>query len=274
MYNNNRWRCRSVDGRSNPGQPDADITMDILVSRTGLTPRQVRRCISENMIPPPTGKGPAARYTVDTLRKLEVVSRLMKQRVEPQNRPMRLKEIKAILAGLSGEQTDQIRAGLPFAAIDDRDEPDGRETLTICDTISGDVAASPIEPESDDEELDREYLDLHETDPRGEITPRAQGLLSRAADMCGYRPSSFLRRALEQEPTNELLALLGRLLDNLKDVTGCEVAPDSTKEDTWTRVISPVIEIHVKTPEDETERNQLITLCRSLERLIEQGAGP
>jgi DNA-binding transcriptional MerR regulator len=259
--------------------------MDTLTRHSGLTPRQVRRCISIGIIPPPTGKGPGARYSHEALQKLKLVSKFMKERVEPKNRPMRLKEIKATIDGLRPDQIEEILDGLPFAFVDDQEETEPIRSARILDVRTGEFAEAPIEGDLEDEELDREFLDLHETDPRDErpeISPTAMNLLAEATEMCGYRPTGHLRRLMDAELIpDQMTALLKRLLSRLEDVTEQDpdpidpIDPIDSNEETWSRVSSGgVIEIHVKSPENEFERSRLVALRESLERLIDSNRDP
>ncbi len=233
------------------------ITMATLVEDTGLSHRQVRRAVAEGLVDPPQGKGKSARYSEKTLHRLQVISKLMAQEVKPLGRKPTLPEIKSILKEMSEEQLEEIRGGLPFSFFDTGDPSDA----AVVDT-----------------RLDHEYLDLHEKASNEDLISHelddARPVMERVQSRFQSRHSrgtTFYHGEL-----GDLGMLLQMLHDKLKTLVDDKYESDPTEGDTWIRIRtrSPIMEIHLKAPETETDKARLKALQRAVEKLIDQGYGP
>jgi DNA-binding transcriptional MerR regulator len=246
-------RAKMVLLHQNPG-----YTMTDLVEKSRLTDRQIRRCIAEGLVEGAEGKGPGARYSETTLRRLQLIQRLQVQKVEPLGRQLTLKEIKTTLDSLNEQQESQILQGLTFSFID----TEAREEKST---------RSPIV----ESKLDHEYLDIHESaSPNTHSNLAEEDFRSVNRSLTGYRP----RRGTTfgHGDLGELGMLLQMLRDKLKVLAGDESDPCPTAGDAWVRVRtrSPMMEIHFKTPETASEQARIRALYRAVETVIEQGYGP
>lgn len=89
--------ARHLAGKRTMGtDPDTNtyqLTLDQLCQQAGVTVRTVRYYISEGLLPPPQGQGPAARYGDIHLQRLLVIAQLKEQYLP-------LREIRRVLDGL------------------------------------------------------------------------------------------------------------------------------------------------------------------------------
>jgi DNA-binding transcriptional MerR regulator len=87
---------------------DQHLTLDELCERAGVTVRTVRYYISEGLLPPPTGGGPAARYGNEHLDRLAIISEL-------KDRYLPLREIRRTLDQMSSADITATATHLPAA---------------------------------------------------------------------------------------------------------------------------------------------------------------
>jgi DNA-binding transcriptional MerR regulator len=87
------------------------FSIDELAARAGVPVRTIRYYISEGLLPGPGARGKSAVYSEDHLRRLQLIRRLVEQRVP-------LAEIRARLALLSADDVRQVLAEEKMAAAD------------------------------------------------------------------------------------------------------------------------------------------------------------
>lgn len=239
--------------------PNPGYTMAELVEKSGLTDRQIRRCIAEKLVEGAEGKGSGARYSETTMRRLLLIRQLQGQKVEPLGRQLTLNEIKSTLDSLSEPQENQILQGMAFSFID---------TEAPVEESSGAPAL--------DSKLNDEYLDIHESVsrccsssiPEEEVQPLQR---TPAGPRAHRREATFWHGDL-----GDFGMLLQLLRDKLRILAEDESTPGPAAGDAWVRVRtrSPMMEIHVKTPETSAEQARIRALYRAVETVIEQGYGP
>ncbi len=91
-----------------PPVDDRNLTLDELCERAGVTVRTVRYYISEGLLPPPTGAGPAARYGQEHLDRLAIISEL-------KDRYLPLREIRRPLDQMTSDDITTTATHLPAA---------------------------------------------------------------------------------------------------------------------------------------------------------------
>lgn len=91
--------------------PEAHLTIDDLTAGAGVTVRTVRYYIGEGLLPPPSGAGPATRYTQEHLDRLLLIGAL-KARYLP------LREIRRRLRDLDAGEVHSAVATIPAASAE------------------------------------------------------------------------------------------------------------------------------------------------------------
>jgi len=233
-------------------------SMAELVEMTGFSERNIRHYISEGLVEGARGMGRNARYGKGTLRRLKLISKLKDQVVEPLGRPMTLKEIKNTLDSLGESEIDYLLSGTAEFRLIDTDSAQGTTNLSLPSNRDA----------HDDEYEDLQNMHSRRHDPDLEAT---------APHALAMRPPAIERSQREINDWIHELGDFGRLLqrlrDILKDLTDEETAVAPPAGDTWMRVKSPDIEVHIKAPRTRTERARLRVVERAVEKLIELGPG-
>lgn len=94
---------------------DGPWTMDRIAEMAGTPVRTIRFYISEGILPPPAGRGRMACYTQEHLDRLEIIRRLVAQRVPLAEIRTRIRslsgaELRAILTEIRHKQEDEASA--------------------------------------------------------------------------------------------------------------------------------------------------------------------
>lgn len=233
-------------------------SMAELVELTGFTERNIRHYISEGLVEGARGMGRNASYGEKTLRRLKLISKLKDQDVEPLGRPLTLKEMKSTLDSLDESEIDYLLSGAAAFKLIDTD------TGPTAGNIAAQSNSTALDYEFDSYEAMRARRhdpDLETTAPHAlAIRPPATGRSQREINDWIHELGDFGR-------------LLQRLRDILQDLADDEAATSPPGGDTWLRVKSPDIEVHIKAPRTKAERARLRVVERAVEKLIEQGPG-
>lgn len=233
-------------------------SMAELVEESGFTERQIRHYISEGLVKGAEGMGRNARYSEETLVRLKLIRKLKERDVEPLGRPMTLREMKNTLDSLDPSQIEYLLSGAAmFQLIDTEDAAE----FSAAD-------ASSIDSRMDEEYLDYQNKQLlrHEPDP---IATNTRALRQPQAHDRSTREINDWIHSL-----GDFGKLLRRLHEMLEQLAVEDTHPTRSEGDTWVRVKSPDVEVHVKAPRTATERARIRTIQRAVEMLIEQTPGP
>ncbi|MBL8862135.1 MAG: MerR family transcriptional regulator [Planctomycetes bacterium] len=90
-----------------PLPPQDELVLDTLAARTGFTPRTIRSYVARGLIPPPTGRGPAARYGEEHLVPLLFLKQVRKS--APYELP--LSALEGLLKSLPADQIERVARG-------------------------------------------------------------------------------------------------------------------------------------------------------------------
>lgn len=213
----------------------ATYTLEDLADRTGFSPRQIRYYITRQLAPGAGERGPNVRYGDETLRRLLLVARLKELRIRPTGRTPSLDEITKMLDSLDGEAADRLLGGEMELAVVDTEAP----TVEVIHALH-----TPAPDWTVCNDLEPSFMKLCETRPR----PRAS------------QP--------ELGPLADPLSRLRELLDELVR------QPSVDGGETWRRIRTPDIEIHVRAPGDPARRDRLEQALAVLRRLLDQEVRP
>jgi len=209
-------------------------TLDDLVTRTGLSKRQIRYYITRKLVPGAgQHRGPNAVYGAVTLRRLQKIVQLKERPTGPTARHLSLEEIRY---ELDHPQT--------YAA------PEPSTASILCEPGAASRYLRDF-PLSDDEET----VDVFRDEP-----PVFSGALCRALpdDSAAGEPS---------RPLNDLLRRLRSLLDSLGlDAHGSDNRSDGQS---WQRLTSPEVEIQVRIPDTMKARERLAQMAAEIGDLLE-----
>lgn len=237
---------------------NSGYSMAELVEESGFTERQIRHYISEGLVKGAEGMGRNARYSEETLVRLKLIRKLKEQDVEPLGRPLTLREMKNTLDSLDGSQVEYLLSGAAmFKLIDTEDAAE----FSAAD-------ASPI-----DRQLDAEYLKYQTKDiPDSNIINAFHKTIENLASETNDRSTREINDWIHA--LGDFGKLLRRLREMLDQLAVEETHPSRSEGDTWVRVKSTDVEVHVKAPRTATERARIRTIQRALEMLLEQNPGP
>lgn len=245
---------RDFDGE----QPEG-YTLPELVELTGFTERQIRHYISQEIVDGATGMGRNARYGEKTLRRLRLIRKLKDQNVEPLGRPLTLKEMKSTLDSLKEPEIDYLLSGTA--------------AFKLIDTDMG-INASPLNAQMSHDALDNEFAEYEEMRLRRKdlglntLSSRASAIQSPVHERTQREINSWVHEL------GDFGKLLQRLREILQDLAADDAPADPPGGDTWVRVKSTDVEVHVKAPRTATERARIRTIQRAVEMLIEQTPVP
>lgn len=220
---------------------DLHFTIGELAKAANTTPRTIRYYTAEGLLPPPYARGRYALYSADHLARLQLIARL-KESYLPLN------EIQARIAPLSTEQVEQFLA-----------EPEDASAY-IAQVLGSPRRIVPPQPPqaADEPPFAPRAAMLHEQRQPYAAAPPAP---ERPALRLGYaetRPAphssdaspSMLRRLVPQRPP--------RAAEEEQQVPG----------ERWQRIVlAPGVELHMREPVAEAEREpieQLIAAARTL----------
>src|SRR3954471_23906721 len=82
--------------------PEAELTIDELAQRTGMTVRNIRAHQSRGLLPPPEVRGRTGYYGPEHTARIELIREL-------QGEGFNLESIKRLLEGTAGASTDVLR---------------------------------------------------------------------------------------------------------------------------------------------------------------------
>jgi len=163
------------------------LTVEELAERSETPVRTIRYYIGEGLLPKPTGRGRAAAYTADHLQRLQLIRRLVAQRVP-------LHEIRNQTAGLSSDDLGSLLA-------DTRSRQEEMSSARISSpkdylTALLDRAREGRLPTGSSPALRRELWN------RYELAPGVELHVSRSADESGRRLVEALLKTVSQEGRN------------------------------------------------------------------------
>lgn len=212
------------------GDGQATYSLEELATRTGFTPRQIRYYITRRLVPGSDERGPHARYGEETLRRLLLIARLKETPIPPAGRRPTLAEIRAM--------------------IDAEAAPDVSALFEN---------ASP-----------RRLLSFHAA-PHDEVIPsRMQDRMVRETEPSVFEHRLSSPRVHDRDRGRELLSdVLQGLRSLLAELTA---APPSRPDagESWRRVRTPDVEIHVRAPSDPARRRRLEGALEALESVLDR----
>ena len=146
---------------------DPQLTLDDLCERASVTIRTVRYYISEGLLPPAIGGGPAARYGQEHLDRLAVIAAL-------KDRYLPLREIRRTLEGMPAKDIATLAA---ISRHDPTEMPVGTPQITPLSArmMPREHTAQEISPAAEyiTDVLDREQVRRH-TSPRASPEPESR----------------------------------------------------------------------------------------------------
>jgi len=206
---------------------DAIYSLDDLADLTGFKTRQIRYYITRKLVPGADERGPNARYSEESLRRLKLIAHLKTLEIQPTGRTPSLEEMRHMMDSLGPDDADQlILDGAELRVID----TDARSiTKMSCDSMF-------VTREPSCELYEPDYI-LPPSDPGQSLGPLADPLR--------------------------------QLRDLLRDVTSTPNPPSDAGE-SWRRIRTPDIEIHVRAPSDAARRRRLEEALHALESLLDR----
>jgi DNA-binding transcriptional MerR regulator len=234
-------------------------TLTDLITATGFTRRQIRFYITQGLVPGANERGPNATYGDESLRRLQLISKLKTMEVGPAGRSLTLEEIGSVLDTLGEDGAENLVAC-------------GAQ-LTILDTDEG--QATPLGSAAD-------YMNSIRRSEIPLSLPKPEFL---ASDHCvreetGYAlfdhvtsAKSQIGGGLRSKPDHvhlgPLTPLLRQLHRVLADLTSDSQIQESGRDESWRRIRTPDIEIQVRVPDSERRRARLEEVARALSRLLD-----
>ena len=218
-------------------------TLDDLVDLTGFSKRHIRYYITEKLVPGAGNqRGPNAVYGEETLQRLEIIKILKARPMGPTGRAMTLAEIRHALDNQPKSdflsKTKEISNFQPQDSMVFEDKPDSTASHYLAKLV-------------DEDSSFRE----HEWDPP---------VASMSCDICQISGSADVPE--ESHSLDEVLQSLFSLLTELGSDTRFD--NHDGERNSWRRINSPDVEIHVRTPDNLEARVRLNRMAVQLGRLL------
>ena len=218
-------------------------TLDDLVGRTGFSKRHIRYYITEKLVPGAgSQRGPNAVYGEETLQRLEMIKILKARPMGPTGRAMTLAEIRHALD--NQPQSDFIPKAQEISNFQPRDS-------VVFEDKPDSSASNYLEEMVDEESRFR----------KDESKPQMVSM------SCSIRQiSASTDVPVDPSPLDEILQSLHSLLTGLGSDTRFD--NEVGERNSWRRINSPDVEIHVRTPDKLEARLRLNRMATQLGRLL------
>ena len=219
-----------------------DFSIQELSDSTGVSVRQIRSYIQQDLIPGPSSLGPKSRYENDHLRRLKAIRRL--REIDG----LSVADVRRILTTSSAEEIERL--GQSPLTTDDTQIASARSYRSRTGRSAAEYARQVRLGSA--QNLDESEVQYSRAEPS--VVRRYGG--SGSEPPGSFRDRLRLGRREEEKPSS--VSAFTRLLGALRVVTGERTIRRKSSSAPWVRIqVTPDIELHVRSELADSERANL-----------------